>query len=89
MRLDGRWFQHADRGAHSQEDPAIRRWGGVRFRCFTIADDTSLVSGSSKGDKVLRWWICRLPCLQRMSSRVMPTTSLTRNPYVAINRNIA
>jgi hypothetical protein len=28
----------------------------------------------------LRWWIRRMPCLQWMSSRVMATTSLARNP---------
>ena len=50
----------------------IRRYGaggGVRFRCFTSAVDTSLVSGSSKGEEVLLWWIRRLPCLQRISSQ--------------------
>ncbi len=70
----------------------IRRYGaggGVRFRCFTSAVETSLVSGSSKGEEVLLWRIRRLPCLQRISSSVMATTSLTRNPYVAISKNIA
>ena len=28
--------------------------GGVRFRCFTITAMTSLVSGNSKGEEVLR-----------------------------------
>jgi len=28
--------------------------GGVRFRCFTSALETSLVNGNSKGEEVLR-----------------------------------
>lgn len=31
--------------------------GGVRFRCFTIAVRTSLVSGKSNDVKVVRWWM--------------------------------
>src|SRR2546430_11752942 len=49
--------------------------GGVRFRCFTTADETSLVSGSSKNEEVLGWWIRKLPCRQRMSSRSEEHTS--------------
>ncbi len=77
---DGRAFQHADGARILRKIRRCGEGGGVRFRCFTIADDTSLVSGSSKGDAALDWWIRRLPCLQRMSSRVMATTSLVRNP---------
>jgi hypothetical protein len=54
--------------------------GGVRFRCLTRAVETSLVSGNSKGEEVLRWWIRKQPCLQQRSSSVMATTSLARKP---------
>jgi hypothetical protein len=54
--------------------------GGVRFKCFTSADRTSSVSGSSKGEGVLRWWIRRMPYLQWMSPRLMTITSLARDP---------
>ena len=50
---DGRALQNADGARILRKILRYGGDGGVRFRCFTSAVETSLVSGSSKGDEVL------------------------------------
>jgi hypothetical protein len=58
--------------------PARGRLLGRRLP--VAAGRASLVSGGSRSEEVLRWWIRRMPSLQWMSSRLTAKTSLARNP---------